>query len=104
MPERQKNETVGQGRQLQADTMLQKEMLVKTRKREKAGVFVESCHVVGFEGHIMCLVSSGSKSEATSFLSLSVSLHVDSTCLSCSVGRLQKYRKLMKYVFHFRSS
>lgn len=68
MPERQKSKTVGQSRQLQAHTMLQKEMLVKTRKRGKKCVFVESCHVGGFEGHIMCLFSSGSKSKATSFL------------------------------------
>lgn len=60
-------------RQLQADTVLQKEMLVKTRKKKKggkkAGVFVEPCRTGSFEGHIMCLVSSGSKSDATSFLS-----------------------------------
>lgn len=103
LPERQKSETVGRGRQLQADTMLQKEMLVKTRKRKKAGVFVESCRAGGFEGHVMCLVSSGSKCEATSFLSLSVSLYVDSTCLFLSDGILQKYRKDMKYLFLRRS-
>lgn len=48
LPERQKSETVGQSRQLQADTVLQKEMLVKTRKRKKVGIFVEPCHVGGF--------------------------------------------------------
>lgn len=69
--------------------MLQKEVLVKTRKRKKAGVFVESCRIGGFEGHIKCLISFDSKSEATSFLSLSVSLYVDSAaCLFLSVGIL----------------
>ena len=58
-----------QTRQLQADTMLQKERVVKTREREreKAGVFVESCWTGGFEGDIMCLISFHFKSEAASF-------------------------------------
>ena len=81
-----------------------KKMLVKTRKRKKAGVFAESCRVGGYEGHIMCLISSGSKSEATSFLSHSVSLYVDSACLFVSVGTLQKCRGHMKNVFQFSSS
>lgn len=47
----------------------------------------------------MCLISSGSKSEATSFLSLSVSFHVVSACLFLFVGILQKYRKYIKMCF-----
>lgn len=56
----------------EADAVLAREEPVKTRKEEekkKAGVFVASCCVGGFEGHIMCLISSGSEPEATSFLS-----------------------------------
>lgn len=94
LPERQKSETVGQTRQLQADTVLQKETLVKTRQRKKAGVFVESWCTGGFEGHIMCLISSGSKSE-TSLLSVSILLYVVSACLFLSVGILWKLRKLI---------
>lgn len=58
------------GVQLQADTVLQEERLVKTSRRKTRGVSVECCHIGGFSGHIMCHFSSGFDSEATSFLPL----------------------------------
>lgn len=99
LPERQKSETVGQRRQLQADTTLQKEVQVKTRKRKKAGVF-ESCRAGWFEGHVMRLLSSGSKTKATLSPSLSVSLHVDSACLFLFERILRNH---IEHVFNFSS-